>query len=43
MELTVWLVGSMKLIWLAVALGSARMARRVSALKAMPTVVGEIA
>src|SRR6266576_4930706 len=42
MGLTDWLMGSMKLIWLEVALGSARMARRVSALKAMPTVVGEI-
>src|SRR6267143_3150833 len=35
------LTGSMKLIWLALVLGSATMIRRVMALKAIPTVVAE--
>src|SRR2546422_9798621 len=42
MGLTDWLIGAMKLIWLEVALGCARMARRVSALNATPTAVGGI-
>src|SRR6266851_616177 len=40
MKLTDSLIGSMKLIWLEVALGSARMTRRVIGLMAIPTVVG---
>src|SRR5216684_7180312 len=40
-ELTIWLFGSMKVIWLKVALGSASTAFRVMGLKAMPISEGE--
>ena len=41
-ELTDWLWGSIKVIWLKVTLGSARMACRVTGLNAIPTMEGEI-
>ncbi len=42
MELTDWLLGSMNVIWLKVALGSARTAVRVMGLKEIPTSEGEM-
>src|ERR1700674_3484710 len=41
-ELTDSLWGSMKVIWLKVALGSARTACRVTGVKAIPVIDGEI-